>query len=118
MAALTTIALVGAAAVGAAATVHSVNQQRKAAKKQAAQIKKSREQQITEAKERAKVDAARDETGAVIQLGRDRASRAATGTAAGAGAGTNRQGSVSARVGGVAPQQSAGMPRRQASAGL
>lgn len=97
MAAFTTMAIVGAAVVGAAATVHSVGQQKKAAKAQAAAIKK----QETEARERASLDAARDETGADIKLGRGTASTAASDGGAGGGAATSRDGSVTGRVGGV-----------------
>lgn len=96
MAAFTTMAIVGAAVVGAASTVHSVNQQKKAAKAQAAAIKK----QETAALERASLDAARDETGADIKLGRGTASTVASG-GSDDGAATSRGGSVTGRVGGI-----------------
>lgn len=114
MAAFTTAAIVGAAVVGAAATVYSVNRQRKAAREQAARIdqqeREAKAQAKVVARERASLDAARDEGGADIRLGRgDGAAPTATGGAgAGAGAATSRTGSVGARVGGVGNQQAAG----------
>lgn len=108
MAAFTTAAIVGAAVVGAAATVYSVNQQKKAAKEQARRIDQQKQQAKVEARERAGLDAARDESGADIRLGRgDGAAPTATG-GAGAGAATSRTGSVGARVGGVGNQRAAG----------
>lgn len=104
MAAFTTAAIVGAAVVGAAATVYSVNQQREAAEEQARRLHKAK----VEARERAALDAARDESGADIRLGRgDEDAHTATG-GAGQGAATSRTGSVGARVGGVWNQRAAG----------
>lgn len=92
MAAFTTAAIVGAAVVGAAATVYSVNQQKKAAKKQQARL----DRQETEAKEAAKLNETRDETGAELQLGLQDAG--SVGSGAGSNA-TSRTGSVKRRVG-------------------
>lgn len=94
-------AIVGSALLGSAATAYSVQQQKKAAQKQTRRLKQQEEQAKTEARERAGLDAARDESGAAIQLGRGEAATQATSTGAGSGGATSRDGSVGARVGGM-----------------
>ena len=97
MAAFTTAAIIGAAVVGAAATVYSVNQQKKAARQQVARLNRQEQQ----ARERARLAVARDETGADIRLGRGEGAAPTATAGAGQGAATSRTGSVGARVGGV-----------------
>ena len=97
-------AIVGAAILGGAATVYGVNQQKQAAKEQARRIK----QQEQQARERAGMEAARDESGADIRLGRGAGAAPTATGGAGYGAATSRTGSVGARVGGVGNQRAAG----------
>jgi len=97
MALFSTMAIVGAAVAGTAATVLGVRQQKKAAKAQRRAIKK----QETEARERASLDSIRNETGAEIKLGRGTASQAASDGSSDQGAATTRTGSVAGRVGGL-----------------
>jgi hypothetical protein len=101
MAAFTTMAIVGAAVVGAAATVHSVKQQKKAARKQVAGINQQERDAKEAAREQAGLDAARDDTGADIKLGRGDATVTPASGAAGEGGATSRPGAVGARVGGL-----------------
>lgn len=101
MAAFTTAAIVGAAVVGAAATGYAVTQQKRAAKRQARMIERQEEQAKLEARERAGLDAARDDTGADIRLGRGEGAAPSTTGGAGQGASTRRAGAVGARVGGM-----------------
>jgi len=104
MAAFTTAAIVGAAVVGAAATVYSVNEQRKASKRQFKRIEKQEkriEKKEQEAKEFARLDAARDDTGADINLGRGDATVTPVSGEASDGVATSRDGAVGARVGGL-----------------
>ena len=117
MAALTTAAIIGAAVVGTAATVHSVNQQKKAARKQEAAINKQTEDAKIAAKNEAGLDAARLEGGADVKLGRGAATATPTSGGAGQGGATNRNGSVSARVGGVKPNKKAGLMSGQSTSG-
>ena len=108
MAAFTTAAIVGAAVVGAAATVYSVNEQRKASKRQFKRIEKQekriekKEQEAKEvAREQASLDAARDDAGADINLGRGDATVTPVSGEASYGGATSRDGAVGARVGGL-----------------
>ena len=94
-------AIVGAAVLGGAATVYSVNQQKKAAKKQIARINQQEREAKEAAREQAAIDKARDDAGANIALGRGDAAVTPTTGAAGDGAATSRAGAVGARVGGL-----------------
>lgn len=101
-------AIVGAAVLGAASTVYSVNKQKQAAKDQARRLAQQEQRAKIEAREIAGLDAVRDESGADIRLGRgDGAVSTATG-GAGQGGATSRTGSVGARVGGVRNQRAVG----------
>lgn len=95
------LALVGKAVLGAAATVYSVNQQKKAAKNQAARLEQQEREAKEAAREQAALDAARDDAGADIALGRGDATVTPTSGTAGGGAATSRAGAVGARVGGL-----------------
>ena len=108
MAAFTTAAIVGAAVVGAAATAYSVNKQKQAAKEQARRVAQQQQQAKLESRNRAVLDAARDESGADIMLGRGVGAAPAATDGAGQGAATSRTGSVGARVGGIGNQRAAG----------
>jgi hypothetical protein len=105
MAAFTTAALVGAAVVGTAATIKSVNQQKQAARQQEDRL----DQQETEAKELAKVKDTREDTGATVKLGSDEATAAGV-TSVGGGTGTSRSGSTRSRIGlGARPSSRVGL---------
>ena len=96
------VAAVGAAVLGAASTAYSVNKQKKAAKDQARQVERQEEQAKIEARERALLDAARDEGGADVKLGREKKGDVAQPTLEPVpGAATSRPHTVVSRVGGV-----------------
>lgn len=97
----TTAALVGGLVLSAAATGAQTVMSRQQAKKQDKRIAAQERQARIEARERSLLDGAREDTGADVQLGREEAAAAATGSAAGTGGATSRSGSVGARVGGV-----------------
>lgn len=98
-------AVVGAAVLGAASTAYSVNKQKKAAKAQARQVERQEEQAKIEARESALLDAARDEGGADIKLGREKKGEAAQPTLEPVpGAATSRPHTLVSRVGGVRGQ--------------
>lgn len=111
MAISTTAAIIGSAVLGAAGTISSVNQQKKAA----AQTKAQLEKQEAAAKEAAALDESRTDTGADIRLGRLDDTRGGSTTGAGAGASTTRAGAVGSRVGGVNYKGIAGGLRKRAS---
>ena len=94
-------AMIGAAVLGGASTLYSVNQNKIAAKKQSAQIDKQEQAAKDAAREQAGLDAARDDAGADINLGRGDATVTPTSGAAGGGGATSRVGAVGARVGGL-----------------
>lgn len=96
------VAVVGAAVLGAASTVYSINKQKQAAKDQAKQVAQQEQQARLETQEQAGLDAPRYDGGADIKLGRSEGSKSSTETGgAGQGAATTRDGSVGAQVGGL-----------------
>ena len=95
-------AVVGAAVLGAGATAYSVNKQKKTAKEQARQVERQEEQAKIEARERALLDAARDEGGADIKLGREKRGDVAQPTLEPVpGAATSRPHTLVSRPGGL-----------------
>lgn len=109
MAALTTMAVVGAAVVGAAATVHQVQQQKSAAKKQQAELKRQQEEARTIAREQAALRKQRGDADADIQLGRGAGEPGAENETAEVGTAV-QTGGVTQRVGGLS--------RRRTTVGL
>lgn len=101
MAALSTVALVGSAVIGAGAAVASVNQQSKYAKQQADALEQQEEDAKTALREQAGLDTTREDAGATVNLGSDSGSTTSTSTRAGSGGATSRTGSVANKVGGL-----------------
>lgn len=102
------VAIVGAAVLGAASTVYSVNRQKKAANRQAARVDEQEKQAKIEARERAGLGEARDESGADIRLGRGDGAAKTSSVGSVLPAATSRTGAVGSRVGGITSQKPAG----------